>query len=95
MEGITLIETASLQKLFDKLETMSEQFNQVTQELRELKKPYLTAQDLMEITGFSKTWVNNNKQLVGYSMVGGCLRFKRADVMEFMESGYYKAKRKL
>lgn len=93
MEGVSIVPTETLQALIGSVERLELTVMSTIAELKEAKKLYLTAQDLMEITGFSKTWVNDNKQLVGFSMVGGCLRFKRADVLDFMDKNYCKAKK--
>jgi predicted DNA-binding transcriptional regulator AlpA len=94
MEGISLVETKTLQALIFSVEDMKMTVVSTLAELKEAKKPYLTAQDVMELTGFGKTWVNDNKQDIGFSMVGGCLRFKRKDVEEYMNQNYFKAKKK-
>ena len=93
MEGISLVETKTLQALIFSVEDMKMTVVSTLAELKEAKKPYLTAQDVMELTGFGKTWVNDNKQDIGFSMVGGCLRFKRKDVEEYMNQNYFKAKK--
>jgi len=93
MEGITIIETAALQALMTKIEIMSDQFNQITQELKESKSPYMNSKQVMMITGKSKTWLNGNKHLIGFSKETGSLTFKRSDVLEFMEHNYFKAKK--
>lgn len=47
-----------------------------------------------DLTGFGKSWLNENKQDIGFTMIGGCLRFKRKDVEEFIDANYYKVKAK-
>lgn len=94
MEGVTVIETATLQALIGSVEDLKLTVMSTIAELKDSKKPYLTGQELQELTGFGKKWVNDNKQHVGYSMVGGCLRFKRSDVIEFMEQNYFKTKKR-
>lgn len=90
MEGITIIETHVLQQLIAKIDTMSDQFNQITQELKEPKSPYMNSKQVMAITGNGKTWLNENKHLIGFSKTNGQLTFKRSDVMEFIEQNYFK-----
>jgi hypothetical protein len=90
MEGISLVETKTLEALIFSVEDMKMTVVSTLEELKQAKKPYMTAQEVMEITGFSKTWVNDNKQDIGFSTVGGCLRFKRKDVEEFMSQNYFK-----
>ena len=93
MEGISLVETKTLQALIFSVEDMKMTVISTLAELKDTKKPYLTAQDVMELTGFGKTWVNDNKQDIGFSTVGGCLRFKRTDVEEYMNQNYFKSKK--
>ena len=71
---------------------MSDQFNQITQESKEAKSPYMDSKQVMAITGNGKTWLNDNKHLIGFSKPNGQLQFKRSDVMEYMERNNYKAK---
>jgi hypothetical protein len=94
MKGISLVETKILQALIFSVEDMKMTVISTLAELKDTKKPYLTAQDVMELTGFGKTWVTENKQDIGFTTVGGCLRFKRKDVEEYMNQNYFKAKKK-
>lgn len=92
MEGVSLVETKVLQALIGSISELKDTVMSTVAELKDAKKPYLTANELMEMTGFGKTWVNDNKHIIGFSTIGGCLRFKRKDVVEFMEENYYKLK---
>ena len=83
-----------LQRVFDRLDLLSEQFTTLVDELREAKSPYMNSKQVMEITGNGKTWLNENKHLIGFSKNNGQLMFKRSDVMEFIERDYYKKSRK-
>jgi predicted DNA-binding transcriptional regulator AlpA len=56
-------------------------------------KPYLTSKEVTEILGFNEDWLSLNKQFIGYSKIGGALRFKRADVEEYIEKNYHKINR--
>ena len=94
MDPVTFVDAVTLQNLISKIDLLSRQVNQIAKELKAAKKPYLTSAELMELTGFKKDWINDNKQDIGYSMVGGRLRFKREDVEEYMHRNYFKAKRK-
>ena len=93
MKGLTVFETEAVYELISEMRSMRLRIEEMYFELKEAKKPYLTAKDLQELTGFSKTWINDNKQHIGYSLVGGQLRFKRSDVDAFMETRYYKIKK--
>jgi hypothetical protein len=94
MDGpnIAVVDNSLLRELISEIKITRDRVNKITEELKQAKKPYLSAQELMEFTGFGKTWVNDNKQLIGFTMAGGCLRFKRKDVEEFMEANYFKAR---
>jgi hypothetical protein len=92
MNGLTVVETEVLQALIVKLDRVEKLFTDTAAQLKETKKPYLTAQEVMEVTGFGKSWLNDNKQNIGFSTVGGCLRFKRSDVEAFMSTNYFKTK---
>ncbi len=94
MEGVSIVPTETLQALIGSVEDLKLTMASTIAELKDTRKPYLTAQEVMLITGFGKNWVNNNKHIIGYSSIGGCLRFKRSDVVEFMGQNYFKAKRK-
>jgi hypothetical protein len=92
MNGLTVIETPIMLDLIEKVAKLSDRVEAMQNELIDKSKPYLTAQEVMEIAGFGKTWLNDNKQDIGYSMVGGCLRFKRKDLEAYMETNYFKTK---
>lgn len=92
MNGVSIVETATLERLIDKVEELKSTVTDTLSQLADTKKPYLSAQEVMELTGFGKTWLNANKQDIGFSTVGGALRFKRKDVEEYMNQNYFKAK---
>jgi len=92
MEGVTIVETKALQSLIRQIESLQETVLRSLDELKELKKPYLNVAETMELTGFSKSWVNNNKAKIGFCSVDGSIRFKRADVEAFMNLNYFKSK---
>jgi len=91
--GLVLVDKSVIIELIDQVKGLRDTVVSTAAELKDSKKPYLTAQELMEFTGFGKTWVNDNKQDIGFSIIGGCLRFKRKDVEDFMNSNYFKAKK--
>jgi sugar-specific transcriptional regulator TrmB len=92
MDGVSIIETAILQELINKIEKFSERVEAIHQELNDAKKPYLTAHEVSAIIGYTLRWLNDNKQHIGFSMVGGQLRFKRKDVDSYMSQQYFKTK---
>lgn len=93
MKGLTVFETEAVLELLNQLKTMNVRIEEMYSELKDLKNTYLTTEDVMAFTKFGKKWVQDNKDRIGYTMIGGHCRFKRKDVIEFMESGYYKGKR--
>jgi hypothetical protein len=95
MDGpnVAIVDNSLLRELIAEIKVMGERVDRITTQLKEAKKPYLNVQELMELTGFGKTWVNDNKHVIGFSTVGGCLRFKRKDVEALMEENYFKAKK--
>lgn len=94
MNGVTLFETPAVLELIQKITQLSERVEAMHLDLKDSRKPYLSTQEVMEITGFGKTWLNDNKRDIGYSTVGGHLRFKRKDLEEYMSSNYYKSPRR-
>jgi predicted DNA-binding transcriptional regulator AlpA len=94
MTGVSIVETETLMQLVNTVESLKSTVIGMAAELKDTKKPYLSAQEVMAITGFGKTWLNDNKQDIGFSIVGGSLRFKRKDLEEYMEQNYFKTKRR-
>jgi len=90
MNGVTIIETEKFDVLLNAIATLEETFKATAEELKQLKDPYLTTKDVMAITRCSEKWVQDNKDRIGSTVKGGKLIFKRKDVIEFMEEGYYK-----
>lgn len=94
MPDVAIVDNQLLTNLIEKIDNMGSYVEELKSELSQKSKTYLDTQEVMELTGFKKTWVNENKHLIGFSSVGGCLRFKRKDVEEFMEQNYFKAKKR-
>lgn len=101
MEGITniapgmaLVAEQLIVDLVNKIDATSRRVEELAAELKDSRKPYLTAIEVQELTGFGKSWLNDNKQDIGFTTIGGCLRFKRKDVEEYIEANYYKVKSK-
>ncbi len=93
MENISIVETKVLEELIFEVRSLRELVIKTIDELGDVKKPYLTVQDVMNLTGFSIDWVNHHKQDIGYSNIGRTIRFKRKDVEAYMEANYFKAKK--
>jgi len=94
MDAVSIVNSELLNNLISKIDIMGAHVEQITEELKQTKKPYLTAQEVMEITGFSRDWVTDHKHDIGCSTKGGKLIFKRKDLEAFIDEDYYKAKRR-
>jgi len=92
MDGVTIIETKAIQDLIKKIESLQETVLRSLDELKDAKKPYLDIAEVMELTGFKRSWVNVNKSKIGFCSVEGSIRFKRSDVDAFMNLNYFKSK---
>lgn len=91
---VTIIATEDYQSLIGSIEDLKLTVMSTISELRETKRPYLTTSDVVELTGFGPKWVQDNKAIIGFTMVGNHCRFKRSDVIEFMEQNYFKTKKR-
>lgn len=94
MEGVSIVETAVLKQLIDKIENLEHMVSSALNQLKDFQKPYLSAEDVREMTGFSKNWIQLNKNKIGFSKPGKELIFKRKDVEEFLEQNYFKLPKK-
>jgi excisionase family DNA binding protein len=94
MKGVTIIETETLNALIGSIEDLKHTVLSTIAELKTLKDPYMTTQEVAAYTKFGKKWVQDNKDKIGRSMPGNHCRFKRSDVEAFMEDGYYKIKKR-
>jgi hypothetical protein len=92
MEGVSIVETATLVELIHKVENLEGMVSSTLNQLRDSRKPYLSAEDVMEMTGFGKKWIQLNKDKIGFSKPGKELIFKRTDVDEFITKNYFKLK---
>jgi hypothetical protein len=93
MEGVSIVPTETLQALIFEIQDLKMTVMSTIAELQESKSPYMNSRQVMEITSNGKTWLNDNKDLIGFSKKNGRLRFKRSDVIEFIESGYHKKRK--
>ena len=93
MDPVTILDTATLQKILSKIDAMSEHFEKSIRELKQTTS-WMTINEVVEYTRLSRTAVNANRDKIGCTNAGNCIRFKRSDVDDFMEQNYFKAKRK-
>jgi hypothetical protein len=91
MTGVTIIETEKFNALIHKIESIHHDQQSIIAELSDARKPYLTSEEVMELLNRGKTWLNDNKHLIGFSKATGTLLFKRKDLETFINSDYFKA----
>ncbi|TBO35946.1 helix-turn-helix domain-containing protein [Pedobacter kyonggii] len=90
MEGVSIVETAVLKELINKIENLEVMVSATLNQLKDSRKPYLSTEEVRDMTGFGKNWVQLNKNKIGFSKPGKELIFKRSDVDEFMSKNYFK-----
>jgi len=90
MEGVSIVDTAALTALINKVENLEHMVSTTLSQLKESTKPYLSTAEVMLLTGFGKNWVLLNKEKIGFSKLGKDLIFKRKDVDQYIEQNYFK-----
>lgn len=90
MNGLTIIETAQFEQIKKDISDLKELFSQAISDLKDAKSPYMTEQEVMEFTGMSRTTIYRNRDQIGFSRPAGTNRFKRSDVVNFMNQSYHK-----
>lgn len=90
MNGLTIIETEQFEQIKKDLSDLKELFSQAIAEIKDAKSPYMTEQQVMEFTGMSRTTIYRNRDQIGFSRPAGTNRFKRSDVVNFMNQYYHK-----
>jgi hypothetical protein len=91
---VAIVDNQLLEALISKITTLDSYISELKAEATTKSKPFISAHDLMELTGFSSKWVIDNKESIGYTTIGNQLRFKRDDVEAFFEKNYIKPKTK-
>lgn len=91
MKGVTIVETETMEKLISKIDMLQDLVLSNLAELKDARKPYLNSQEVMQLLGRGNTWLNDNKEKIGFSKSTGALLFKRKDVEAFVDSEYFKA----
>jgi excisionase family DNA binding protein len=90
---VAIFDNHLVETLIAKIERIDNYIHELKADVDTKSKPYLSTQDLMELTGFSSKWVIDNKGKIGFTEIGNQLRFKRKDVEQFMEQNYTKTKK--
>ncbi|MBB2148837.1 helix-turn-helix domain-containing protein [Pedobacter gandavensis] len=93
MKGVSIVETELLESLIWTIGDLKNTVQNTVAELKQLKEPYLTTQEVMAITKFGEKWVQDNKDKIGFTLKGGKLIFKRKDVEAFMDEDYFQAQK--
>lgn len=94
MNGLTIIESDVIDTLIQKIEDMSLKIDRISQELIDLKNPYLNTKQVVSMLDKSENWVLLHKNELGVSKSTGSLLFKRKDIMDFIDEGYYRTPNK-
>lgn len=76
--------------LIDKIDGLKDTVLKVVAELKEAQKPYLSTPEVCELLNVSENWVLLHKDELGSSKKTGKLLFKRKDVEDFIDDGYFK-----
>lgn len=94
MKGVTIVETEVLENLVHNVTEMHNLFKSTVialkDELKEAKKPWMTSKEVCEYLGKGSTWVDMNKEEIGFAKAGGEIRFRRKDVEAYLESRYFR-----
>jgi hypothetical protein len=70
----------------ENLAILRELFLKTVEELKEAKQDkWMSVEEVAEFTGFSRDWVYDHKEDIGFFHNGGHLKFWKPDVMKFME----------
>lgn len=87
MEGL-FFESAAYKEMMYKLDVV---FKAVTAPVKETDK-WMSMEEVVEYTGFSRTWVMHRKNKIGCFSDGKGLRFKKSNVDKYMEANSFKVK---
>ncbi|RQO66806.1 hypothetical protein DBR40_21895 [Pedobacter sp. KBW01] len=90
MQGVSIVETATLQALIFKVENLQETVMQTLADINEAKKPYLTLKEAGVLLNKSEKWMHTNKHEIGCSKTGGDWTFKRKDIEAYINQSYFK-----
>ncbi|WPU91847.1 helix-turn-helix domain-containing protein [Mucilaginibacter sabulilitoris] len=88
MEGISLVETKTLQDLILEIKSLKDSVAKSNTETDR----YLNSQEAAKVIGVSEAWMCKIKQDIGYTSIGKIVRFKRSDLIAYMEANYFKTK---
>lgn len=90
MQGVSIVETATLQALIFKVETLQETVMATLADLQESKKPYLTLKEAATLLNKSEKWLHLNKHEIGCSKTGGDWLFQRKYITEYINQSHFK-----
>lgn len=89
MEGVTIIETAVIKELINKIEGLETAIKQATKDAK-VKDPTMTLREVAEYLKKSYGWVVINKHNIGCSNIGGDWLTKQSIVDEYINSTFHK-----
>lgn len=90
MEGVSIVETKTLQALIFKVEELQERVMLTLEQMGEAKKPFLTLKEAGVLLNKSEKWMHINKHEIGCSKTGGDWLFRRKDIEKYIEQSYFK-----
>lgn len=90
MEAVVIVERSVLEKLISEIGEMKSQVREIAKERNDLAKPLMTVKEVCEFLGKGSTWLDANKEKIGFTRAGGELRFRRKDVEAYLEEGYFR-----
>lgn len=93
MTEISVVQNQTLEQLIGEVSQLKNAIQVTLSDLKGASKAYLSINEVVEITGLSRSSINRYRDEIGFTNSGGCIRFKRKDVEAFMEENYFKAPR--
>lgn len=90
MEGVTIVETGTLERLINRIDMLESKVVETIKELKEVTKPYLNTKEVCEMLNKSENWVLLHRHDLGSSKRTGTLLFKRKAIEEYIDSDYFK-----
>lgn len=91
MNGVSIIETAAIDRLINQVAFLEEKFVEVANELKDAKKPWMTVEETCEYMRMGSTWLYANKSKIGFSKPGGVIVFSRKKVDAYLESNGFQS----
>jgi hypothetical protein len=84
--SVVVLPEEEFDNIREQLSTLTEAVTYLTSH----QAAYLSSRQVMEMTGFKNNWIQNHKNEIGHTLVDGQLRFRRQDVIAYMDQNYTK-----